>query len=141
MRLSISAKGFPELERKLARIFKAFTADTVQAALTAGAEEIAQEARRLAPVATGALRDSIQVMSSREDMQSYVKSRAGERIVYIGSVGSDPDGDVYYARYIEYGTARTAAHPFLRPALAAKGDVAGQVTVRHFQKAFLEAAK
>lgn len=62
------------------------------------AEQVANDARRLAPIDTGTLRASIHVE----------KSRRGERDV----VASAP-----YAGYVEVGTSRSRAQPFLRPAL------------------------
>lgn len=141
VKVQFGVKGFRDLDRALARISAAMTPEVVEAALVAGAEEIAQEARKLAPVDTGTLRDSIQVVSSREGMRLYLKSQADGATVYVGPVGSDEDGDVYYARYIEFGTSRHAPNPFLRPAIAAKADAAGLVTVRRLQKVILEAAK
>lgn len=61
-------------------------------------------AKRLAPVDTGRLRSSI----------THAIDRDGDGLV--GIVGSDVD----YAVFVELGTSRAAAKPFLRPALAAE---------------------
>jgi HK97 gp10 family phage protein len=60
---------------------------------------IEDDAKHLVPVATGALRDSI---------THTLEALAGEV-----TAGNDT---VDYAQYVEYGTARAAAQPFLRPA-------------------------
>lgn len=44
------------------------------------------------------------------------KGRAGQRYA-TGGDKSNPGGDTWYWRFIELGTSRQAAHPFLRPAL------------------------
>lgn len=45
------------------------------------------------------------------------KGRAGEETANIGST-SNPGGDTFYWRFKEFGTAKMAAEPFMRPALA-----------------------
>lgn len=67
-------------------------------------EAVKKDAKDLAPVATGALRDSIELDVDKADLT-----------VRIGS-------NLDYALAQELGTARIAAHPYLRPALEkAKG--------------------
>ncbi len=63
------------------------------------AEAIADTAKSLAPVDTGALRESIE----------WIKE-GDERFIGAG---------VPYAAYVEYGTSTTQARPFLRPAVLA----------------------
>ena len=58
---------------------------------------ILEDARRMAPVATGKLRDSIRVEAEGDTVR----------------VGSDLD----YAAYVELGTSDTPAQPFLKPAV------------------------
>jgi HK97 gp10 family phage protein len=65
------------------------------------ANKIASDARARAPVATGFLRSSIQVES--------VKTGKEAQIV----VGAE------YGRFVEYGTYKMSAQPFLNPALEA----------------------
>jgi HK97 gp10 family phage protein len=64
---------------------------------------IQSSAKRLCPVDTGRLRSSIQTTTPR-DTGSGVSVRVGS--------------NVNYARYVELGTRRMRARPFLRPALA-----------------------
>jgi HK97 gp10 family phage protein len=70
------------------------------------ADEVAQEMTDLCPVDTGALARSINVEPHGDT-------------VYV-SVGG---GDVDYALFVEYGTSRMRAQPFVRPALARRRDV------------------
>jgi HK97 gp10 family phage protein len=64
---------------------------------------IDRAAKRLCPVDTGRLRSSI----------SWAVQIGGEGIV--GRVGTD----VEYAPYVEFGTSRMRAQPYLRPAIQA----------------------
>lgn len=45
------------------------------------------------------------------------KNRVGKVFKTAGS-SSNPGGDTYYWRYLEFGTSKMAATPFMRPALA-----------------------
>ena len=65
----------------------------------AGAEDVLRGAEARVPVATGRLRDSLQIAADPEEDGTLVGT------------------DVEYAVYVEYGTSDTAAQPFLRPAL------------------------
>ena len=59
----------------------------------------------------GALKKSIRVVRLKGDPKMNVRVYAGNR-------------DVFYARFIEHGTVKMRAKPFLRPALmAAKKDL------------------
>ena len=60
-----------------------------------------------APVRTGAMKGKVAVETE------IVAS--GETIE--GRVGVKKDNDVFYARFVEFGTSKQAAHPFLRPAV------------------------
>ena len=63
-------------------------------------EDIAVDARRMAPVLTGDLRNSIDVLGVSNG---------------VGRVGAG-DASVDYAAYVELGTRKMAPQPFLRPA-------------------------
>lgn len=67
--------------------------------LTTIAAQLRDDARAAAPVESGALRDSIKLRGG----QDY-------RVVYTA---------IRYARFVEFGTSRTAPQPFLWPAAAA----------------------
>lgn len=91
-------------------------------ALVAGAQEVRNEARNLAPRKTGNLRRSIDI--------GNLQSSGGTVTVEVGT-------DVEYARRIEYGfngadslgrVYHQAARPYLEPACEAKsGDVEKKV--------------
>jgi HK97 gp10 family phage protein len=66
-------------------------------------EQTRAEARRLAPVETGALRDSI---------VSAVEGHGTEVAAIVAA-------NIEYAHFVEFGTGRQAPQPFLRRALMA----------------------
>lgn len=71
---------------------------------------VVREAKRLAPVDTGALKRSIQFEESGE------AGRSGLRGVTISADTSEETGREY-SGYVEFGTAHQPPQPFMRPAL------------------------
>lgn len=51
---------------------------------------------------------------NKENVRS---GRAGQETANIGNA-SNPGGDTFYWRFVEFGTSKVAAVPFMRPALA-----------------------
>ena len=76
----------------------------LNAGLLAIAEDVAREIRADCPEDTGALRDSIKVVP-------VVYGANPKFEVWIG------DRTTYYAAFVEFGTSKNAAHPFVRPAV------------------------
>lgn len=100
-RLQIDASG---LQKALRELPSQMRKSSHRAAATAGAKALADRARALAPVRTGALRASIKTTAG--------KSRTGAAgVVYF-------KGAIYrIAHLVEFGTAHSAARPFIRPAI------------------------
>lgn len=107
----------------LSDLEKMIPSDTnVDAALAEGAEVIAREMRRLAPVKSGKLKSAIKVGKARN-------GRNGRQVT-VGIHRRDFSGDDYYPAYVEYGHGgpRPAPpHPFIRPAFDLKKDEAWSI--------------
>ncbi len=138
--MSVKVTGFGNLNRKLQSLQAAMTDDVMRQALRDGAEVVAAEARRLAPVRSGSLRDSIEVTDDR-DARLYGRIGGGDVSVYVGPVGSTEDGDVFYAKFVEFGTVNHRPQPFLRPAIEGKQAEAGLVTIQSLEQAIIKAIK
>ncbi|WP_413061930.1 HK97-gp10 family putative phage morphogenesis protein [Sphingomonas carotinifaciens] len=119
MTWSCKSEGFDKLDRQMAKMASGITQDRQRDVLHRGGQLIVDEAQRLAPVRTGALRDSIRVTDDREGLL-YGKLNGTGMSVYVGPVGSVEDGDVYYAAFQEFGTIHMRATPYMRPAIASK---------------------
>ena len=68
-------------------------------------EWVAERARQLAPVRSGRLKKGI----------DYLVVAKGEEISAI--IGVKKESKAFYARFVEKGTKKTKAQPFLRPAV------------------------
>ena len=97
-------EGLRELEKKMKQLSNVARKEAKQEALHAGALLVQGQATLNAPVDTGNLRSSIDVEVGTEDAEIFTP--------------------VFYAPFLEYGTSRQAAQPFLRPALDnSKGNI------------------
>ena len=90
-------EGLKELEKKMKQLSDVARKEAKQEALHAGSVLVQGGATLNAPVDTGNLRSSI-------DFE-------------VGSEDADIFSPVIYAPFLEYGTSRQAAQPFLRSAL------------------------
>lgn len=106
---AVQSEGFQNLKDHYAKLGKAAAnGDVLLPAMHGAAERIVARAKAKCPVDTGRLRDSIRI---------FPKSVPGGRGVSIGTSEGHLGSDVHYAFFVEYGTSKMAAHPFLRPAL------------------------
>lgn len=126
MRMKVTVTGTADLQRKLSRMSDNVKGRNLAAATLAGAMVIEQRAKELTPVRTGNLRRSIhsQLADSRPESAS-------------AKVGTN----VEYSPYVEYGTRRMSARPYLRPALDEKRAEARRVIKEAFAKLTREAVR
>lgn len=94
--MSVEVEGLEEVQRFLARL-PSLLREAGDEICEATAEKTKPEAKRVVPVRTGNLRDHIEV----------VKEAAG--VYHAGS-------EVEYAGYVERGTSKMRAQPYMRPA-------------------------
>jgi len=129
---TVQVKGLDELKRKLADVPKALRKRVLRNALAAGAREVRDVAKRNAPVLNlgtsmkapyrkaGTVRDAIRVRTSKADR------KAGDVGVFVnvrpakaGQRGAKNPNDPFYWRFLEFGTKKMPARPFLQRATSA----------------------
>jgi len=79
----------------------------------AGAKVVSDEAKRLVPVKQGRLKKTIGIIKR--------KSKKGE-VIFSISPRKGGKNNGFYGRFIELGTSKMIARPFLRPALEKSVD-------------------
>jgi HK97 gp10 family phage protein len=99
---SVTIEGADDLLRKLAELTKVAQGEVVQRAVMDGAYIVEREAKRIVPVDTGNLKNSI-----RSELDEIEATR----------VTAVTGTNVEYAPYVELGTGRQRPKPYLRPAL------------------------
>lgn len=146
--LSMQVSGLAELQKALAELPKKLSTNIMRGALSAGANVIADEARRFVPVDTGQLKESIRVSSRLVRGHPIVTVKAGGRYkVYKGGKAQkgkpyrtvSNSGAIryhapYYAHFVEFGTVKMGARPFMRPAFDAKKAEAVEVIADYIRK-------
>ena len=91
--------------RRLRTTVPAAIRTSLEPALRAGAQAVAADARSYVPVVTGTLRRNI--------------TSSGSGLTYVAGVSGPASA---YAHYVEYGTSRQGARPFMRPAARREAD-------------------
>lgn len=108
MSANIRIEGLDELERQFDRLADTAKKKVMMKALNAGIAPIKKEAKDKAPKRTGLLKKSI-----RSKQMRYTEKP---------SVGIFVSGKAYYWKFLEDGTSKMAAQPFLRPAVDSKHE-------------------
>lgn len=104
--------GLDELSTKLANVLASVDGAGLVAALTEGAEIVEKDAKRRVVRDSGRLGDSIEIRVLSKELQT-------------ASVGVGPgpiekpinQREAFYQHFVEFGTSKQPARPFLRPAL------------------------
>lgn len=153
-------KGLAELAAKLHALPDKLAKKHLAGAMVAGAAVIRDEARTLAPVYTGPVSQGhpppgtlrravilkrIPERSSRDRQVVYVVVRHGKKFSRVfkkkkGVLQASVNLDAFYWRFVEFGTAKMAARPFMRPAFEAKKRAAVEVIAARLRAGMEEIA-
>lgn len=121
--LKVSTSGFRELETALAELPKSTGKNVLRRAGRNALGPILTAAKNAAPVDEGDLRNSITIKNSKAKRQAgSVKFDPSTGVALdMGPVGRQEGGN---AAWQEFGTVKSAAHPFMRPAWDGGKDAA-----------------
>jgi HK97 gp10 family phage protein len=113
--------GLRELQQSLTQLPANIAKNVLRGAVNAGASVIRKDAQARAPVDTGMLKRALYQKQIRE------LSSAVQQTFFVGvrqgrSAKKTKKGviNAWYAKFIEFGTSKMAARPFMRPAFEAK---------------------
>jgi len=110
----IEIKGIDELLKNLRKLPERVQNRVVVGAIRASAKPLISEARARVPVNTGNLKKSIGVTKRRSKNKNIIHFSVSPR------KGGKYNG--FYGHFLEFGTSKMSARPFLRPAFEAKGE-------------------
>ncbi len=126
----VQVQGLDQLSRALKELPDRVARNGLRASVYAGAKVIRDEARLKAPLAIAALGPSqpppgtlkrsvimkqIPELSGKSRQTFFVTVRHGKKYRKQGKKGNLSQ-DAWYWRFVEFGTVKMAASPFLRPA-------------------------
>lgn len=136
-KIDIQIEGLRELGEAMSGLSDDIVRRVSRASVNAGAQVIKKRAQSLAPVATGNLRKNIIVRRQRRPSdrltEEYIVTVRKGRLTDKQSASGLRDA--YYARFVEFGTVKTAARPFLRPAYdAGKGEASEAMVAKLRQR-------
>ena len=125
--VSVQVRGLPELREELRALPDKLRRRALRNALAAGARIVRDEARRAAPVLNNSLRAPYRkpgtVRAAISVRTSKQARRAGDVGVFVnvrparkGARGARSKDDPFYWRFLEFGTVKMRAMPFLQPA-------------------------
>lgn len=135
---TVEVEGLGELLRRLEALPKEIAGKNggpVRRALGRAARLVRDEVRANAPKRTGKLEANVIAARVRDDRppgvsERFVVSVRGRKARYAdtrenrraGRVGQtyQRDGEAFYWKFIEFGTAKMAARPFIQPSFAAR---------------------
>lgn len=121
----VEVRGLRELSDALKALPKKLERRVLKAALMTGAREIANEAKLRVPFRTGAVRRNIRARPGRPDQGHNatvivsVRKLTGRQISRLKAKGKRVD-DPFHWRFVEFGTSKMPARPFMRPAFESK---------------------
>ena len=149
-------QGLRELQAALKELPDRIARNVLRGSVSAGAAVIRKEAAARAPVSAGPKRQGqpppgtlkrsvyqkqIRNLSSLVRQTFIVSVRKGKKYRNQGKKGNLSQ-DAWYARFVEFGTAKMAARPFLRPAFEArKGEAVAAIKDYLARRIPLEVAK
>ena len=131
---SVQVQGLDQLAKALRELPQRVARNGMRAAVYAGAKVIRDEAKLQAPVATGNLGPNqpppgtlkrsvimkqIPELSGAQKQTFFVTVRHGKKYRKQGKKGNLSQ-DAWYWRFVEFGTVKMSARPFLRPAFDMK---------------------
>lgn len=122
--------GMAELAKTLGGLAANVQRNALRKAVSSGAAIIRNEARAIAPVDTGEMRRDVQMKRERtadSQIATYaVYVRSGKKSRLAGKARG-VERDSFYWRFVEFGTSKMAARPFMRPAFEAKKNEAAEM--------------
>lgn len=151
--VEIKLEGFQALEIRLKALGPRVEKNGLRTANYAGAMVIVDEIKKTAPERTGLMKSKVRAFR-RTSKEFSIQHSIGISGVYKafkdtatnrrkGLVGRKykASGPGFYARFIEFGSSKYEATPFVGPAFKSKANAAIDAIGRRLEKAIEQAAK
>lgn len=137
--------GLKELRAALLELPKGIGRNVLRGAVNAGAAIVRAEAKSRAPQYTGSVANGHPPPGTLKKAiyQKQIRERSNDQLqtFFVGvrqgrSARKTKKGliDAFYGRFIEFGTSKYAAHPFMRPAFEARKESAVQAIKDYLEK-------
>jgi HK97 gp10 family phage protein len=137
--INMKIEGLAELQKALNELPQELHKGPLRSAVSAAAKVVQDEAKNNAPVDTGVLRKAIYRTRSKSG-SSAVQETAIVGVRY-GRKYRKRGMDAWYWRFKEFGTAKMAATPFMRPAFDTTKEQQIEAMKTRLARAIQRAAK
>ena len=124
--IQIDVTGLKKVEKRLSKLPQKAARKVVKAALRKGAKIVVAKAKQNAPIDEGALRKAIKVRGIKTSEAKKFKPK-GQAGVAVGVSDQWFTGPQFYAAFIEFGTSKMPARPFIRSAFDSVKDTVSDV--------------
>lgn len=142
MSSTVQVKGLSELLKNMEQLPRELVSKRgglVRSALFKAAKTVRDEAKQRAPRDTGALQANVVTVRDKDPQatgasERYAvtvkkkrwtgKAKAKAKKTAGGKIDYRKSGDAFYWRFVEFGTSKMRAQPFLRPAFESQKDAA-----------------
>ena len=122
--VSMELDGIGDLLNKISSLGKAGERAENKALKKAG-EVILEEAKNNVPIVSGKLKKGLKV--------SGIKKSEGNKYVLVGITKED-NSEIFYGKFLEFGTSKMSAKPFMAPAYATKKTEAKNIIKDELKK-------
>ena len=136
--------GLTDIARDLETLSRAENNKVLRDATRAGAGVLRYEVIARAPLQTGMLKKKVVVMTQKARRRGEISSGVHIRGVNPNTGNSDNTmkasnpRNAFYWRFVEMGTSKMAAHPFVRPAFDVRQEEASRVALTRMNQAIDE---
>lgn len=163
MKMTVSTSGFAALDKALAELPKSTARNVLTRTLLKAGQPIADDASRLAPVASGKLRERIKVSAriknkvGSSEFSSAMRAGLGKEaaVSALRQARRDAKGQgsfaemfvgpakgvLRYAHLVEFGTVKVPPKPFMRPAWDSNKRLALDIIRRELGNEIISAAR
>lgn len=142
--VSVSVHGLDELERRLMELPEAVAGKALQTAVNAGARVIKEEAMARAPVGSVPHWIGRKAKGKRVEpgnLRRYIRNKKMRGSKFSAASAVYWSGNAFYGKFLEFGTSKMKAQPFLRAATDTKWQAAVEATKAALARRIKAAAK
>lgn len=134
MNILLKVLGVRRIDKALADLEPKIQKKILRDGLKAGAKIVADEAKLKVPVDSGDLKKSIKVRAGKRAGRGKIR-----RTVVTGK--GFFKGQEFYGGFVEFGTRKMRARPFMRPAYEAKKKQAKNASIDEINRLVQQAVK